>query len=580
MPKVPTYQLRVGAGSSDTALNAINLSTPYARAVSDVGNMLQQRGAQLLQQYDHARALVAFNTFRDSARGKLQELRAREGLNAQGIQGEYDEWARKESDKVTKEYLTAQTQQDLFKQAFEPRRAADLDNLAGHEINQLNVVRKDAIDGLAKNTDADIRASAHDEKRVKEMIGGFEAELYKQFPGMDHTATVSKHRQAFRVAQMEELIDQNPKSAALKLEEVKSDLGHAYHPLKKRLEAEQKEHRTTIAYNTMARMFPNAPVSAINKLRDEGFVKKTFPDLKLEELERVVNAFKAEHVWNEQLKKERKEELRDATLKTVIGHMNTGNIKAAEEALYRSSDLDPFHLQAMQNYIYTAKHRYDDEGLIKDIEARIENGDIKNPSQIEIFSGHGVSEKRIPILKQQLKDKQDNPFMAGFVKDAEEYYDNNFKDVAEMQMIKPRVMARLREAIKQDGLKGEAILQWMIDYVGTQQQLGKAGFLGMFGDTTSEAPVGKDLEAQYKTMRGEKGTSGAPKGEGVEAKGKPAINTPQTMIEAAQKMRLNEIPEKARITIVEQLNAAGKPATEQNIVNVFKANREKLLKYE
>jgi hypothetical protein len=311
-------------------------------------------------------------------------------------------------------------------------------------------------------------------------------------------------------------------------------------------------------------------------LRDENFVNKTFPDAKLEEVERVTNAFKAEHVWNEQLKKERKEELRDATLKTVIGHMNTGNIKAAEESLYRSSDLDPFHLQAMQNYIYTAKHRYDDENLIKDIETRIESGEIKNESQIEIFSGHGVSEKRLPVLKQILKDKKDNPFVAGFIKDAEEYYDNNFKDVAEMQMVKPRVMSALRKAIKEEGLKDKEILQWMIDYVGTQEQLGKTGLFGWFGDRTSKAPVDKDLKAQYQTERGEKGISGAPKG----GENKPAIQTPQTMIESAQKMRLNEIPEKARQMIVEQLNAAGKPATEQNIVNVFKANKEKLLKYE
>lgn len=577
MPKVPVYNLQANAGSGGPALNAINLSTPYANAVSNIGSMIEQRGAQILQQYDHARSLVAFNAFRDNARGKLQELRAREGIDAQGVQKEYEEWSRKESDKVSKQYLTAHSQEAMFRQAFEQRRAADLDNLAGHEIGQLNVVRKDAIDGLAKNTDADIRASAHDEKRVSEMIQAFENELNKQFPGHDHSATVAKYKQGFRVAQMEELIDQNPTAAAAKLEEVKSELGHAYHPLKKKLQVEQKEQRTTITYNTMAKMFPNSPNAAIMKLRDEGFVDKMFPGLELDERERVINAFKAEHVWNKQLDNQRKEEMRDATLKSIMGYMSNGNIKAAEEAMYRSSDLDPFHLQAIQNYIYTAKHRYDDEGLVKRLDEGIKSGEVKNDSQIEIFTGHGVSEKMTGVLKQTLKDHRDNPDKAGFIKQAEEYYDNVFGTVPEMLMIKPRVMTRLREAAIQDNLKGEQILQWMIDYVGTQEQLSKTGFLGMFGDRTSDAPVKQDLEAQYQTMRGQKGTPGA--SEGTEKPSKQ-LQTPQTMIEAAQKLKLNEIPEKVRTVIVEQLNAAGKPANEANIVNVFKANREKLLQYE
>src|SRR5690606_19232956 len=118
--------------------------------------------------------------------------------------------------------------------------------------------------------------------------------------------------------------------------------------------------------------------AAIMKMRDENFVDKTFPGLKLDEKERVINAFKAEHVWNKQLENQRKEEMRDATLKSIMGYMNNGNIKAAEEAMYRSTNLDPLHLQAVQNYIYTAKHRYDDEGLVNRLNDGIRAGEIKH----------------------------------------------------------------------------------------------------------------------------------------------------------------------------------------------------------
>lgn len=256
MPKVPTYQLQVGArGSSDTALNAINLSTPYAQAVSNVGSMLQQRGAQILQEHDSAVALGAFNSLRDEARAKLSDLLSREGGNAIGAQKEYDEWELKTRNRVSKQSLEAQTQQALFDKLAAQHRESDLNTLATHEARQHKIHKDQQLNAFTLVLERDIRESAFDDNAMNGMIGEWFGAVDGLYPGQNKTAEKVAGLQGFRHAAMLELIDKDPKRAEIKLEEWKKDLGPKYDTLKKALDGKRTDNKMNEAYSGLYAKF-------------------------------------------------------------------------------------------------------------------------------------------------------------------------------------------------------------------------------------------------------------------------------------------------------------------------------------
>ena len=143
-----------------------------------------------------------------------------------------------------------------------------------------------------------------------------------------------------------------------------------------------------------------------------------------------------------------------------------------------------------------------------------------------------------------------------------------------MMMVKPAIMNELRERAIKDNLKGAEILKLMQDMVGTYGQIGKTGFMGMFGDTTSKAPVAaKALSDQYSRQRGE---GEKPAGAGGDEKA-PAIQTPQTVTEQAQRMNADNIPKAARSVIIEYLQSGGKAVTEKTIADFYRSPKNQAL---
>ena len=256
MPKVPTYQLQAQPGGAGPLFpDATNLSTPYARTVAGVGHMLERRSEQILAEYDSTKAYSAFSQLRDNARVKMNDLLSREGSNAQGIQTEYDEWERTEREKITKDSLSAYSQKSLFDKVAQQHRSADLNSLAGHEMQQHRVFKKQTIDGLTNVLERDIRNSAFDDAEMDGQINNYFEAMERLYPGSDKTADKLAALQVFRVSAMKELIDKNPKYAAEKLEQWKPDLGDKYDVLKKQLETVNEDNKLDAAYGQVNGMF-------------------------------------------------------------------------------------------------------------------------------------------------------------------------------------------------------------------------------------------------------------------------------------------------------------------------------------
>ncbi len=249
MPVVPVYQPQVNVpGISDRVPNFTGVSEPFVHSTTQIGRMLQARGERIIQEFDQTKALSAFNTYRSEARGVLQDLHSREGMTAYGVQDEFKKWDQDARQRLIKDSLGVHSQQQMFNELADRRAQADLDALASHEMRQHLVVKKETIDGLAGNTVIDIRMNADDEDAYQQRVGEFETALNAQFPGHDHTAAMQAKRMEFRTAQLEDIIDRDPKAAAMKLEEVKGELGENYYKLKHRLQAQLTDDKMSAAY--------------------------------------------------------------------------------------------------------------------------------------------------------------------------------------------------------------------------------------------------------------------------------------------------------------------------------------------
>jgi hypothetical protein len=394
MPKVPTYQMSQGVPRGGIGvMDAINLSTPYANAVSNVGSMLQQRGEQILAEYDTTKAYSAFNQLRDQARVRLTDLLSRESSSALGIQSEYENWERKARSEVTKENLDAQSQISLFERLAEQHRSADLNNLAAHEAQQHRVFKKQTIDGLSEVLVRDIRSAAFDDATMNGMIGDYFGAVDKLYPGSDKTAEKLAALEVFRVSAMNELIDKNPKYAEKKLEEWKPDLGDKYDILKKRLEAQRTDDKMTVAYSQLFNQFGKNYEAAMSFLAVPKNQEKIGLDFK--EINAMHNRFSqllSDRERSERIGRDNLEQQQKITAGAVLQSLyNPSAPKLDVHALHRDRKID----NATYEHAIKAREStvVDNPYTVTDLQDKIERGIDVTEAIRQAVDSNQLSEK-------------------------------------------------------------------------------------------------------------------------------------------------------------------------------------------
>ena len=292
MPRIPTYEGQLGvARATPATIESAATYMPFVRETERTGAMLQARGEQLLKEYDNTRAYDAFNTMRDSSRAKVAELLQREGANAQGVQGEYEEWAKQSRSSISKEKLSTFSQTEMFNRLSDQRRAADLDHLANHEATQHKIYKTEVIKGLANVTERDIRGAAYDDDKMDGMIGVYFAAIDGLFPGHDNSTDKISAMQTFRVSAMDELINTNPQYAGKKIEEWRTDLGEKYAPLKKRLETQLHDNRLGDAFGALNERFGNNHEAKIAFVNNKSNWEKLGPGFDYKDAKELDNRF-------------------------------------------------------------------------------------------------------------------------------------------------------------------------------------------------------------------------------------------------------------------------------------------------
>lgn len=258
MPTIPTYESRAAVpGVAPYRINE-RFFLPAVQGASEIGAIMQRRGEALIEEYDTATALGAYNKLRDSARDRLNEYLQREGAAARGIQAEYDEWYTAASQKIAAQDLTVARQRDLFAVMSDRRRESDLDNLARHEAGQHRAYKKDVVQGLAAGLQADMLAAAFDETKQADMLADYFASIERLYPGRDLTAAKAETAAGLRADVARRLIVENPEFAAEYIERHKSELGTGYAALKSALAPSRSKTRVDAAIAVLQGRFGDA----------------------------------------------------------------------------------------------------------------------------------------------------------------------------------------------------------------------------------------------------------------------------------------------------------------------------------
>ena len=247
---------------------------PFVQGAGEIGKVLQDRGEQLIQEYDTTKAMGAYNKLREESRGKVTELLQREGSSAQGVQTEYEEWYEKTNGNIQSIDLTVSRQREIFQDLAEKRRQSDLDELAGHEARQHQAYKKEVVEGMGETLEIDIRGHAFDDAKQDEMIDDYFTQLDRLYPGHDLTAVKAQSLQKYRLIIGQQLTEQNPEYAEEWIEKHKKQLGEHYLTLKSKLKNQGRQNRVDSAIGVLQNEFGSNHEAALVQVASQKNWKK------------------------------------------------------------------------------------------------------------------------------------------------------------------------------------------------------------------------------------------------------------------------------------------------------------------
>ena len=100
---------------------------------SQAFDIIQHRAQQRLGEIDTAKAIDAFNSFRDEGRDELNNQLSKQGEDAIGVAESHKTWTDKRIAAYDKEKLAGFSQKEQFKRMAMQYRAGNLNQLARHE---------------------------------------------------------------------------------------------------------------------------------------------------------------------------------------------------------------------------------------------------------------------------------------------------------------------------------------------------------------------------------------------------------------------------------------------------------------
>jgi hypothetical protein len=248
-------------------------NTATAGAIVDFGRAMQGRIAQLKEERDETIATNAYNEFQQAATERLYDeesgLLNQKGESIYNLDDQYNEWFNKfKGDYMAKRFDT-DTQAQKFEEAVDADQQRDLQSISKHIMREHNQNKKNSIDKYIVGAESKIRATPG---QTDEIIKKTNAKIDKTYPHTDNSVQHALVAGRFRSAQVQEVMDVDA-GAALKLmenEQIKKELGEAYHTWKKKAEAEQKKQLYNATIAEVRKLYPGDYNKQEDAIKEKG----------------------------------------------------------------------------------------------------------------------------------------------------------------------------------------------------------------------------------------------------------------------------------------------------------------------
>jgi hypothetical protein len=549
--RVPTYESQVTPNLP--AVTPVGVSeSGLTELTKNLGDIIAKRGQELIKEYDESIITTAYDKYLGQARDQMQIYISREGIDAYGVQKDYNQWHEKAADEIANQYIKNQTQGNAFRYYVERAKNSDLDALAHHEIKQHQRHKQEVIDSLASKTDDLVRKNAGHDVNRENAVNIFLERLDALYPGRELGAAKAQYMEGFRIAALEEMIDDDPERAKLYLEQWKGDLGDKYHGLKRLLEKEIKDNRIETTYHVLMTLYPNDPQEAIEQLYDESFMKRH--DLDVDERDYLVRTLQGEINWAKTIADRQRDATYDEEAKMIVKQYQDGDLMAAMNIIRDSEAMDGDQKMRWLGNIIQVEKKFTDQALKNRVHQDILDGEIRLESDIRSYQRKGLADFDANQLVKVLKDQQKDPIKNKALKLANNYFDTEFGEHELFYEYKNLAFAWLYETIEKDRLKGMDIYNKFVEHVGTIKEIERTkGLFGLpIGPPTTKAPFGEQIEAEIERREGG--------GRLVESK--PILKGPE------------EIPLPIRQKISDELTRQGFKHTDDNYWKVYQEYKD------
>lgn len=517
-------------------------------------DIIQYRAQQRLGEIDTAKAIDAFNAFRDEGRAELNNQLSKQGEDAVGIAESHKSWLDKRMGVYDKERLAGFSQKEQFNRMASQYRAGNLNRLARHEaVEHQNWMAQTAKNLLTGSMDE----AAQNPDITEQLIGVYEYKIDGLFPGIDKSAEKMAGAAGIRVAAIEAAIRDNPVKAIElidKWQDVEGMNAYDLTALRNRAENAVEKNITTGAYWKLKTMFPNDPESAVDYLDNEDNSKAIGIET-VQQQQYLVNLFEAEQVQKDNKEKEDTITARDNEADLIAEALRRNDMKTAMDTIENSTVLTEVEKLEYESNFATAKKTVTDTILKSEIYLKIAKNEITHKAQYMMYQDQGLTAQDIQELDQALSYYKNEPDQKFYAQQAVDLFKLKFNDT-DWENYQPEFEVWLHKAIPEEGLKGDAIFKRAVEYMGNIED-------PWFGGPRLESEFGKNVKSIEENI-GKKTEKPKPEKARFKVIGEEGRAIPANVA---------AIPEEDMKEIVTFLQENNKALSEPNIMYLFEKSK-------
>jgi len=349
-------------------------------------DIIQHRAQQRLGEIDTAKAIDAFNSFRDEGRDELSNQLSKQGEDAIGVAESHKSWIDKRIKVYENESLAGFNQKAQFKRMALQYRAGNLNQAARHEAVQHQAWMNQTANNFLAGQMDDAAKAYNDPAIVEQIIGAYEYKLDGLFPGINKDAEKMVAAASIRTAAIEAAIRNDP-AYALELidkwQNVEGMNAEDLTVLRNRVETIIDENMVEAAYVEIKTIYNDDLDGAIEFLRSEDH------DLNPEIANKVLSKIKTLRTERRLIKLQRETQIKDDVFNDANGLLRKGEMQAARAVIDGNPDISETDKRQWENGL-TSVQPISDPDLYNNLTIKALSGEL-NPNDVIPHIGKGLT---------------------------------------------------------------------------------------------------------------------------------------------------------------------------------------------